>query len=157
MSPQPDWDAPEEFAVFTPGTYYAEVKGCEEKNAQKTGDPYFNVEWKCCETGDRICYDIIMLRGRGWPGIGRRKLKALGFTEGGLEAWDLIGKRAFIAVDWEDDLKGGKRLAVDIRANGSEAGYWPENAPPGEVTEPPSDDVDESAPEQAEGLSDCPF
>ena len=84
------------------GVYLAEVvkDGTEQRKSSNTGDPMFNVAFKDVNTGDFLCYDSIMLAGRGL-GIGHKKLVMLGVVDPDapdweVDAFDLIGKRAVV-------------------------------------------------------------
>lgn len=128
---RPDWSANDE-PIWPAGVYAVEVTACVSKNAKKTGDEYFGVKLCALDFNrKKLCEDILMMAGKG-AGIGIRKLKALGFTkaDGDIAAAQLIGKRAFVFVDVEeftkDDGTSTSRMKVDIKAENSEAGYWPE-------------------------------
>jgi hypothetical protein len=91
-----------EGGLAAPGRYLAEVVKCEEKNSNKTGEPYFNVEYKRVDTGDHLCFDVIMLGGRGL-GIGYKKLLILQAIKKNdsiisIEPHQLIGLRVVLDV-----------------------------------------------------------
>ena len=98
------------------------------------------------ESNKTVCFDIIMLQGKG-IGIGLQKLMALGFSKEDSEivAAELMGRRAFVALK-QETYEGQKRLAVDISAKGSSVGYWTEDNPPQEMTPGESDVNDLNAP-----------
>lgn len=114
-----------DFPRFKEGVYYVEVKASEERIAQSSA-AYFNVTLAAVEHGmQTICYDILMLAGKG-HGIGLAKLDALGFEKRHtLEAGELVGRRVYAALV-EEEYQGKKRLCVDIGAEGAKCGYWPE-------------------------------
>lgn len=132
-----DWEASE--LSRPPGTYYAEVSDCELKTSRK-GDPYFNLRYVQVDGGNQtLCYDIIMLKGGGW-GIGKSKLKGLGFgSETSIEASDLIGRRAYLALREDESPTGIARLAVDIAVG--DCGMWREDDPPADFEKPTEEET----------------
>lgn len=108
---------------------YVDMTGCEERLSKKQ-EAYFSVKFVDKE-GDRICWDVIMLQGRG-AGMGSAKLKALGFegNEQSIELHELNGRSAWLMLQ-EDEFKGKKRIEVKPEWGDSEspaawrAGYWP--------------------------------
>jgi hypothetical protein len=83
MSPKIDWnefsDSPKSQELSPPGNYHVEVADCEERTSA-AGNTYFNVRMKDLESGRSLCFDIIMLSGKGL-GMGLSKLKQLGFDK----------------------------------------------------------------------------
>lgn len=130
---------------YEPGIYLAEVKKCEAKVSKKA-DPYLNIEWHdTSPIGPQglICWDVVMMDGKG-RSLGQAKLRALGFDEECelIEPEDLIGRRAWIQVGWQD-YNGQKNLKV---LSGFEpsftSGYWSEGSPPdGVAASPTADDT----------------
>lgn len=146
MSPQIDWeeynDAPQEREQMEAGIYNVEVADAEEKTSA-AGNSYFNIRLKDIGSGKSLCFDILMLNGKGIR-IGLAKLSRLGFVPGEdneIVAAQLIGKRAWVSVK-NDTYEGKTRLVVDINAKTSGCGYWTEAEPP--VTEPSDSLVDEA-------------
>lgn len=139
-----------EAGALAPGTYSIEVVKSVEKLSKNGGAPYFEAELLALDFGKTLCFDILMLAGKG-AGIGVTKLRALGFTEerDEIAAGELIGRRAFVAVG-DDEYDGKVRLKVDINAEGSKCGYWPEDEKPEGVLLP-------GAPGQTEDVDDTPF
>jgi hypothetical protein len=133
-----DW-TPEPTGDFAPGIHLGRVAACELKRSEKSGSPYFSVRFVAddplSETGEKtLCFDVLMLGGAG-RSIGQGKLEALGFEKGDpIESpEELIGRRAWLACV-KDSYKGKERLKVDISADGSVCGYWPEDAAPAGAT-----------------------
>lgn len=128
-----NWDKDSGPELLPAGTYLVEVQEASEKNSKASGDPYFELKLRAVDHGRLLCYDIAMLAGKG-RGIGMGKLEALGIEPGTPEliAGDLIGKRAYAAVT-EESYKGTPRLRVDINADTSICGYWPEDETPPSV------------------------
>ena len=150
MSPKVNWDDYNESSSpkresFPPGIYHVEVESAEERTSA-SGNGYFSVRLKDMESNKTVCFDIIMLQGKG-IGIGLQKLMALGFSKEDSEivAAELMGRRAFVALK-QETYEGQKRLAVDISAKGSSVGYWTEDNPPQEMTPGESDVNDLNAP-----------
>lgn len=130
---------------FGPGVYLADIKGCEVKHSQRTGDPYFNVSWHdagAFGAGKFICFDIIMLAGKG-RSIGLAKLKVLGFEEcvddGGpaieAEPQDLIGRRAWIRIGWDEYKTSDGTVHRNLKVKTEfepkfSSGYTNEKTPP---------------------------
>jgi len=115
--------------VAKPGLYLAEVFIAEDK-ISKGGDSYINVQLKNTATSKLLCYDILMLQGNG-ARIGYGKLSVLGVERGTttLNVAELVGRRMWVATTLEEYM-GTERLIVDIQAESSTMGYWPEDAPP---------------------------
>lgn len=147
---------------YGPGVYLAEIKGCDVKHSQRTGDPYFNVSWHDAgsfNAGKFICFDIIMLAGKG-RSIGIAKLKVLGFQETlddagepviDAEPDDLIGRRAWIKLDWNEyktaDGEVHRNLKVKTEFEPRFAsGYTHESTPPEGVDQFPTAPIDEDVP-----------
>jgi hypothetical protein len=112
-----------------PGTYLAEVdaKGTELRHSKRSGDPMFNVAFKDVQTGKLLCYDTIMMGGRG-VGIGHKKLIVLGVVDPDAEEWDveaihLVGRRVNLTIKHEEytgnDGKAKTTCKVDFDANDS--------------------------------------
>ncbi len=151
---------------FGPGVYLCEVLRAEEGVSKSSGAPYFKVKLGAVAFGNReLCDDFLMLGGKG-ANIGLRKLLALGIPKGmeTLEAHRLIGKRVYACVDIEEWEKSngtmGTSLKVNIKALGSEMGYWPEASKPEGVIEPAGGDwrKSEAAPAvPGSDVDDTPF
>lgn len=138
-----------------PGWYLAEVTAATRKTS-RAGDAMYNLEL-CTPGGDWLCYDNIMLEGKG-NGIGFRRLFALGAARDQgdsveyAEAHQLVGKRAYVYLkhgEWE----GKKRAEVDVSQG--RAGYLPPNEPPDE--QPGAVDSREDADEFEPEADDIPF
>lgn len=144
--------SPTNASEFEPGIMLGEIKTCDLKYSRNSGDPYFHVSWHDAGTfgaGKFICKDVIMLAGGG-RGIGLSKLRVLGFQEVkdgdgppyiDAEAHDLVGRRAWIRLDWEDferaDGTSGRSLKVKTEMQPKfSSGYWHENTPPPEADKP---------------------
>ena len=129
-----DYEEPERFERMGPGRYLVEIEDASEKTS-KAGDAYFNLRLKAVGFGKVLCFDVVMLAGKG-RGIGYAKLKALGVTEKDeqLAAAELIGRRAYVEVESEE-YDGKTRLSVSIGAEDSLCGYWDENDRPSKVIE----------------------
>lgn len=134
--------------MMPPGVYLVEVSEAREGVSKKSGDPYFKLDLVAVDfQRKKLCDDILMLGGKG-AGIGLRKLIALGIERGAMldSAHELIGKRVYARVDveeWEkSDGTSGKQLKVNIKAPGSDMGYWNVKTPPDGVTVP--GDVDDT-------------
>ena len=144
-------DASNDFeSDFDEGVILGEVKNCEVKHSKKNGDPYFNVHWHdagAFGAGKFVCFDIVMLAGKGRT-IGIAKLKALGFQEVkdeasgkyviNADAVDLIGRRAWLNLGWEEferaDGTTGRSLKVRTEFEPTfKSGCTHENTPPPEV------------------------
>ena len=145
MSPKIDWeeynDSPKEREQLPAGIYNVEVADAEERTSA-AGNKYFNIRLKEMEGGKSLCFDILMLNGKGVR-IGLAKLSRLGFVPGQddeIVAAQLIGKRAWVEVK-EDSYEGKTRLVVDINAKSSACGYWSEDEPPS-VASNDGDDTD---------------
>jgi hypothetical protein len=132
-----DWsEAP--LSDYKPGVYLGEVKKCETKIA-RSGESYLNLEWHDVSgafgEGGLICWDRLMMGGRG-RGISQAKLKVLGFrgTEPSIEPEDVVGRRAWIRVDWHEyEPNGEKKRNLQVTSQFRpefQSGYWPENSPP---------------------------
>jgi hypothetical protein len=108
------------------GVYHVEVADAEERVSQ-SGDAYFSIRLKDLESGRIVCFDIIMLAGKGL-GIGLSKLSKLGFDKDDDEivAAQLIGRRAWVGTK-EESYNGKERLVVDIKWAGSSTGYFAED------------------------------
>ena len=117
-------------SVPPPGRYLAEVKKCEERVSKGgLGDPMFSVEFKSVDTGEHLCFDVIMMGGRG-IGIGHKKLIQLGVVEDGednyeVDAHQLIGKRCVLTLKHETYNKK-TNAKPDFEANET-FGYEPES------------------------------
>ena len=142
MSPRINWEeydsSASQFESVKPGIHHVVVASAEERESKK-GDAYFSVRLKQADGEATVCFDTIMLSGKGLA-MGLSKLAMLGFVPGEREeilAAELIGKKAWISAK-EDTYEGKTRLAVDISARGSRCGYWPEEDPP----EVPDNDFD---------------
>lgn len=106
-----------------PGKYLAEVQKSEEKQSA-SGDPMFNIQFKDVETGSLLCFDTIMLGGRG-IGIGHKKLLLLGAVLPNdpvheVFAEDLIGKRVWLDIVHEPYVSkkdGAKKMAAKPNFN----------------------------------------
>jgi hypothetical protein len=151
---------------FGPGIYLCEVLRAEEGVSKTSGAPYFKVKLGAVAFGNReLCEDYLMLGGKG-ANIGFKKLLALGIPKGlaTLDAHHLIGKRVYARVDeeeWTNDKgKTSVQLKVNIKALGSEMGYWPEASKPEGVIEPAAGDwrKSEAAPiVPGSDVDDTPF
>ena len=133
------------------GVYLAEIASAESRQSQ-AGDAMVNIALS--EVGSRrhICYDNLMMNGRG-AGIGVKKALSLGIAErykeegekrvrvSPPEHWK--GHRAVVTVIM-GEYKGKKRLEVDFGADGF--GYAPEDTwDPSRTPEaPPPDDPDDT-------------
>lgn len=111
------------------GKYLGEIDKSDEKYSQ-SGDPMFNVAFKDVSTGHRLCFDTIMMGGRGM-GIGHKKLLILGVVAEGekefdVEAHQLLGKRAVLTLKHET-FNGKTNAKPDFKANAG-FGYEPESA-----------------------------
>lgn len=134
-----DW-SPDTSGLPVPGIYPAEVHSVEEKKSKKPPySTYLKVKLVSIETRDTLCYDMIMLEGKG-RGMGQRKLRVLGVDETTqeIDPASLVGRRAFVAIIHEPY---GDRLQakVDGYAETSICGYWPYDGPP-----PPGTIADET-------------
>lgn len=138
---------PQGFARLEPGVHHVEITTAKEKVSKK-GDPMIEVVLCLVGTGERVCWDYIMLGGSG-ANIGYSKLIGLGFAEGieAIEAADFVGRRAYAwFVDEERQDETGKifrGLRVDIRG-GPHCGYAPDGEPPMEFH--PADAGDQETP-----------
>jgi len=152
MTPLPiDWNAAD--GSKPPGVYLACVDKCELKHSKASGAPMLALTINSVDFGGKLCYDYLMLSGDGW-GMGKSKLKALGFKEGStIEEHDLIGIRFYCAVVAEE-FNGRKQLKVNAKLG--HAGYWNEQEPPAglEVWKP---DETLEADISAESTNDSPF
>lgn len=136
MSPKIDWseqnESTPERSEMPAGIYHIEVANAEERQSA-SGNAYFSLRLEDLESGRTLCFDIIMLEGKGLR-IGLAKLSRLGFKPGDddeLVAAQLIGRRGYVSVA-EETWKEEKRLKVDISAKTSSCGYWSEEEPPQE-------------------------
>ena len=127
MSPTVDlnWDgiSEEGFKLPPEGTYLAEVDTVEVKISQG-GDKYLNVQLRDAETRENLCYDILMLTGKG-AGIGMAKLIQLGIEKGTprLEPMALTGRRAHVKI-YHDTYEGKTRAKVALsNEEGFKCGY----------------------------------
>lgn len=147
-----DWSAINDpSAKFRSGTYLVEVTDVEERVSKSAGESFLFVALRAADFGCELFRDNIMLEGRG-ARIGLTKLQGLGFdtTDTEINAADLIGRRAFVAVQVEEH-EGKTRLSCDIRAGGN-CGYWPADSEPDGVLRPaegsaeasPADSEDET-------------
>lgn len=136
--------------LAAPGRYYAEVKDAKEKISKSSGVPMFEVYFKDVETGSGLCYDNIMLGGRG-AGIGVKKLKCLDAVleeEGKYvlpdDAAELIGRRCCITIKHEKytDNNGNAKTkaAIDFDV-GESFGYEPEGESKKVSTHPGDDEI----------------
>lgn len=126
-----NWKAAEERTTKAPGVYLVEVDEAEERTGKTSGDPYFNVRLKDVKGGGTLCYDILMLAGKG-AGMGYARLRQLGISDEtpSLQAAALVGLRAWVIVA-EEEWKDEKRLKVIPKwDDGAKAGYWSEDMPP---------------------------
>lgn len=133
--------------AFGPGIYLVEVLDAKEKVSSK-GDPMFIAAFGAVEFNrEAIGDDVLMLGGKG-AGIGLAKLKALGFkgTEPEIRAPELIGRRVWACFHREEytgnDGNKYAKLKVNIRAEHSSCGYWPEkDKPAGALEALPADEA----------------
>lgn len=139
-----DWNAGQQ-SYFAPGIYLVEVVSASER-VSKNGDPMFIAKLGAAHFGKEVVADdVLMLAGKG-AGIGTAKLKALGFKgdEPSIEHFELVGRRAWAALDLDEyegkDGVARKRLRVNIAAEGSQCGYWPESTRPDGAIEPSQDE-----------------
>lgn len=119
--------------LVEPGTYRAEVKDVREKTS-RGGDAMLSLYFKDVDSGEGLCWDNVMLSGRG-VGIGVKKMRALdGVTEEGdeyvfIDSGELIGRRCMLDVIHEE-YDGKTRCVVDFaatdEARGVFFGYGPE-------------------------------
>ena len=126
-------DEGEGFALREPGAYLAEVEDVEERMS-KAGDPFFSLKLRAVGDGTFLCFDVLMLGGKGW-GMGRAKLVALGVPdnyEGDLTPGMLIGKRVMAHTTIET-YQGKDRVKVNSNA-GHYCGFDVAGASP--ATEP---------------------
>lgn len=159
MSPvKIDRTPPPEFGT-PPGTYLLEVVECSSEKSKK-GQSMLHVEFKVVGgtfNGDDVS-DYLILEGKA-RGIGQNKLKALGIDfSKDFEAYELIGRRAYAAIVQESREYQGKTYTnarIDINAEGSMSGLWPEDAPPPDVGSP---DLFDGGPDSTSSLNqDIPF
>jgi hypothetical protein len=135
-----DWSKGDEpVGTFVrPGRHLGEVERVEEFES-RGGDPGVRLFLREAKGAKRtICRDVIMLSGKGWS-IGKRKLKAFGFTEKDpvLKPSSLVGKWVYVTV--VEGIRNEKRFnEVDIDAS-EFCGYEPEAA--GENAEPQPDPI----------------
>lgn len=140
-----------------PGWHLAEVKAATRKTS-RAGDAMYNLEL-CTPAGDWICYDHIMLEGKG-NGIGFRRLFALGAARDQgdsveyAEAHQLVGKRVYVFIQHEE--YNDKKVAK-VGISQGRAGYLPESEPPDEQpgAADPWEDVDDDEFEAED--DDIPF
>ena len=144
-----DWESYDEPAFgdgpLGPGVYRVEVAECVERTS-RVGDKYFNVKFKDLDTGKIVCFDPVMLEGKG-ASIGLCKLSRLGFeaTDSEIIAAQVIGRRAYIGVD-NDTYEGKSRLKVDIGYKGSSCGYWEHDNMPSDYVSPDEPEVNNDPP-----------
>ena len=134
-----DWSAEGsegEFQEMPPGVYRVRVGKVDLRHGKASGDAYLSACLHDADTGRILGWDVIMLEGPGWPGIGKRKLSILlaGDMPAELVPEHVEGKQAY-AVLKEEFYKDKRKLSVDIAAQGYTAGYRPLDDPPPEVTE----------------------
>lgn len=129
---------------LAPGIYLAEVDRCEEKRS-RAGDTMFEIRLRAVDFMRDLCMDWLLVEGPA-RNIGQGKLKALGFTgsEASIESSDIIGRRCYVNVELNsyENKKGETRTNLrPTKCDGASLGYFPENAPPSNVTKPPTEDV----------------
>lgn len=131
-----DW-SPTNNSDNEPGDYLATVKMAEEKLSRK-GDPMLSLRLHT-DTFDApdqfLCFDVVMMGGAG-RGLGQAKLLALGFdgTEDEIRAEDVVGRRAWVTVDWQSYTKDGRPQrslkVVSVFEPEFSCGYRAEDDPP---------------------------
>ena len=146
-------------ALPEPGIYTCRITAAEER-VSKAGDAYFNVTLSSTELDRVLCYDVIMLEGRG-ASLGYVKLKQLGFGEDTEEIsdLDLVNLGVIVMVE-VDEYKGNRRLQVAMTFEDPfRNGYAPASAyeelkdrlvlkrEPRTPPEPPTPPASEPAPE----------
>jgi hypothetical protein len=124
------------------------VSNCYAAVAKSSGESMLVVTLIC---GPSKIDDNIMLTGRGWYGIGRKKLFALGVAPdaaGELDPMTLIGRKVWVATFVETSFTDRRtnevkecqpRLRVDIKQLAC-AGYQIESDVPPGATVPQEDD-----------------
>lgn len=129
-----DWSKydPDGTGSIEPGIHYVEIAEAKEKTSSK-GDPMFELVLRQVSTNALVCWDYIMLGGKG-ANIGYAKLIGIGLEEGSssVEPQDLIGRRVYASIMEEERVYEGKSrrsLKVDI-SDGGHCGYWPDGDPP---------------------------
>lgn len=121
--PRVEWDSSEHLP--SPGKYLMEVSNCQ-LNISKAGDEYMRVTLEIVDEGTKVT-DILSWSPKA-SGILRRKLRALGMEgKENINEDDLIGRRIIGHVKHEEGMGGEMRLAIDISAKDSQAGYEPCN------------------------------
>ena len=121
-----DYNPDQTFKPVDAGVYIAEIEGCNEKVSPSSNDRYLNVRLRDEKTKRFLCFDVIMLTGKG-KDIGFTKLTQLGIndTGGELTAASLVGKRVYVYLKHEP-YNGKVRAKVDIRK--FKCGYFNEEA-----------------------------
>jgi len=83
-----------------------------------------------------LCFDVVMMAGNG-RGLGQAKLLALGFdgTEDEIRAEDVVGRRAWVRVDWQSykDKDGRAQRSLKVVSTFEpdfSCGYFSEDEPP---------------------------
>ena len=114
------------FSLPEPGVYLAEVGSVEVKRSA-VGDQYFSVKLNDAKTHGALCWDTLMLGGKG-KSIGMAKLRQLGVEEGtkSLDPNSLYGRRVKVSI-MHGEFEGRKQAKVDIRADGFKCGYLAED------------------------------
>jgi len=128
-----DYEEPTQNAgSLEPGIYTTIIIAAEERTS-KNGDLYFNVTHESTQFQRVLCYDNIMLEGRG-KNMGLAKLKTLGLLDKSeINDIDLVGVKCIVIVEDDSyekaDGKVIKRLGVALNFEDPfRAGYAPVEA-----------------------------
>jgi hypothetical protein len=127
-----DYEEPGAFKQLEPGIYSVTVTKCVERQS-KSGDTMFDLTLESTQFQKTLCYDVIMLEGRG-KNMGLAKLKQMGFAERTeLMDLDLEGAKLIVKVEMGGYTKADgtevKRLEVAMDFDDPfRAGYAPKEA-----------------------------
>lgn len=133
-----DWQGVSDPASLQPGTYAVEITQAEEKQSSN-GNMMWVLTLRALAFNCKLCHDRMMLPPNAGANISKAKLSALGFEDlNSVECGHLLGKRTWVTVSLTPASgQYSAKLDVDIKAKGSQCGYWSEK--PGTVMEPVAD------------------